>query len=373
MLKKYWKIIVVVVFVIALAIAGYFLEQYLTASNNPAVSPNGNQNQNSAPNSSSTDLSQNKETIKKESEQQVFDFIFTGTSSNDIIYLTPEGRVYRLSDGEDQKLSDQTLSALNKISASPSQQKILAAFGDPSQPKWLIFDLIDKAWRPLPNNIIEAIWGQNDNEIIAIVQENNLKNLTRIKINQTPAASEIILRNFLFNDISLILAAPQTLLIAEKPASFYAGRAWQLNLKTSELSLVFGPSQGLYLKQTADRSHILKFDSTNHLSVSDQNDISYQTLPEKCDSSGQSLYCFIPLSWADDKNWPDDYLQKNLYTEDQLFILDDQGQKTISLGGQKIDGLKPTIIKDSLYFLNRRDNNLYKIESVVKATTPTSF
>ncbi|MDP2705601.1 MAG: hypothetical protein Q8O49_00115 [bacterium] len=375
MLKKYWKIIIIAFFVIALTVAGYSIKKYFDAKNTPI-----NQEPGTAinPTSTSTLISENgdKAVLKKISEQPVFDFFATGSSTNEIIYVTPSGEVYQANEGNDDQLSKQTFNAINSIAASPSRQKILAAFGDPNQPQWLIFDLIDKTWRPLSNTVKRAVWGNNDDEIIALNQQNGSEDLIKLKTDQNPFAQEMLWRNFSFQDINLIFVAPQTIIISEKPMFSHQSRAWEFNTKTSEINLVFGPVNGLLLSQTADRSLVMKFDNTNYLSIiSPTQTASYQTLPEKCENAAEGIYCFLPISWPEENNWPDDYFQKRLYTEDQLFIFNNEGNKIFNLDeNEKIDGLKPTVVNNSLYFLNRRDSSLYQLSSLNTAiTTPTAY
>lgn len=375
MIKKYWKIIVVALFVIALAVAGYSIKKYFDSKNAP-VNSQIEASTSSTSTSESTSENGDKVFLEKISDQPAFDFFVTGSSTHEIIYVTLSGEVYRANKTNDDQLSKQTFSAINSIAASPSRQKILAAFGDPNQPQWLIFDLIDKAWRPLPNTVKQAVWGNDDNEIIATNEQGDIKNLVRMKINQNPFTEEILWRNFFFQDVNLIFAPPQTVIISEKPMFSHQGRAWEFNIKTSEISLIFGPANGLLLGQTTDRSLIMKFDNTDYLSIiSPTQTASYQTLPEKCGGAAGEIYCFLPISWSEKNNWPDDYFQKKLYTEDQLFLFNDGGNKIINLNNdKKIDGLRPTAANDSLYFLNRRDNSLYQLSSLSKAeAVPTSF
>jgi len=362
MLKRYWKIIIVAFFVIALALVGYFAKQYFSAKNKPE-NPTVTSSDLISSSSTADNQPSEKISLKKISDRPVFDFFGVSTTTEEIIYVTPSGEVYRASENEDTQLSKQSFSALNSIAPSPDRQKILAAFGDPNQPQWLVFDLIDKAWRPLPNTIRQAIWGANSNEVIVISQKNANKDLVRLKVGQNSFSEDVIWANFPLQDIDLIYISAQTLLIAEKPAFFHKGRAWELNLKTNELSLAFGPAYGLWLRQTIDRTLVMKYDNNDYLSiVSPTKTASWQTLPEKCESGEGKIYCFLPISWPENAEWPDDYIQKTTFTEDQFFVFEENGDKSLGLGNnEKIDGLKPTIIKDSLYFLNRRDSSLYQL------------
>lgn len=360
-LKKYRKIIIIAVFAVALAAAGFFIKNYLDAKNDPSQPAEAlldNPTSTAAlPDANADEAS--KPVLKKISEQPVFDFFSISSSTEEMIYVTPAGEVFRASDNEDDRLSQQTFNALNSIAPSPDGRKILAAFGDPSQPQWLIFDLAEKVWRPIPNTISQAVWGNDDKEIIAVSRQN----LIRLKINQNAFTEEVLWRNFSFQDVNLIFLPPQTVLIAEKPAFFHEGRAWEFNFKTAELSAVFGPAPGLFIRQATDRSTILKFDDIDDLSIINRGRIiHYETLPSKCEMSQGIPYCFLPLGRPDGINWPDDYFQKNFYTEDQLFIFDEQGARLIDLEtSEKIDGLKPIRRQNALYFINRRDNSLYRL------------
>ena len=323
--------------------------------------------------------------LKQISEEKVFDF-WTDKDTGEIYYITPTGKIMGAKDGPDPEISSQTLDALNFIEVAPGDKKILAAFGSPHAPNWGIFDLIDKVWRPLPAEIVNATWGTKDSELIGIVKNGNDLNLARVDLAKTPPTYKILIKDFRFKDVKLTFRNPETLIISEKPSAFYAGRVWNLDLKKLNLAALLRLEKGLTIKWTKDKSIAFKFSSSNGLFFSDGGFLKKQlqavflTLPEKCGgeanvaASSSLVYCFVPQQGFPQKsNLPDDYYQNKFFSVDDLFVLKIDAVKNEIAeiknplmsrfnGAPAIDGLNPQVLNNSLYFVNRYDNYLYEFK-----------
>src|ERR1051325_10384303 len=159
--------------------------------------------------------------IKLVSDTQVFDYWLP--ASGNPYYLDQYGHVFSGSLEKDTEVSEESFSALNRIEVSPDQNEVLAAFGNPAAPSWGIFDGLDKAWRPLPQNIINATWGVDSTKLYAIAASGQSYELAQIDISKNPAALKTLAANFHLKDVDLKLKDTQTLLLVEKPSANYPG------------------------------------------------------------------------------------------------------------------------------------------------------
>jgi hypothetical protein len=321
--------------------------------------------------------------LKKISENEVFDF-WVIPSTGEVFYLTPLGQVFSAKEGPDLEISSQSITALNFIEISPDGEKILAAFGNPIEPSWGIFDSRDKTWQPLPSEITNATWGLKDTELFAIIKNKSEVNLANVDLSKTPPAYKVILKDFRFKDIKLAFKSPNTLLILEKPSAFYAGRLWRLDLKTLSLNLLLSPEKGLLFNQLADQSANLKFSSPNNFFILGENlenlvPVIFSTLPSKC-SRSRPLYCFAPQNIPTDTTLPDDYFKRRFLSIDSLYSIDIVSADTELLFQSNnndfpaIDGEHPTYSyrENNIYFKNRFDNGLYrlKVEKIKEQEAP---
>lgn len=336
---------------------------------NLPIAPSGDnlpgQNQN---NSSSTGATP---TLTKISENPVFDY-WVDLQTQEIYYLNPDGQVFSAKKGADLQITQQKLSALNFIELSPSGQRVLAAFGDPRLPQWGIFDTIDKAWRPLPDNILNATWAGDSNTLIGFIKNDNNINLSTVGLTQGQPTYKILVKDLRLQDISVNLLTPNNLIISEKPSSDYPGRVWNLNTKDLSIHQLFSPENGLTLKTSRDKKMMFVFSKSggfrmlNAATLSLTTPVPFSTLPSKCSPDSTTIYCFVP---ADDgfknANLPDDYFKQKIHTQDTLYKIDigsdDVSLIPLSLNTGAIDAKNPLVNSGMLYFINQYDNSLYSL------------
>lgn len=309
--------------------------------------------------------------LKKISELEVFDF-WVVPGNSEIYYLTPEGKIYAAKQGPDTDLSLQAINALNVVSPSPNREKILASFGDPQSPQWAIFDSIDRVWRPLTGGILTATWGEDSDQIIAIVENKEGRNLVKIDIGQNPPASQTLINNLVFNDINLVFQSPQNLFLTEKPAYNYEGRVWRIDLKTLLINTFIDKEAGLMVDWSADRHFRFHYSLKNKFYVVDERDGRsfpgfFTTWPSKCVNQASTTYCFTPEEIPSQTKIPDDYLQRRFYSVDNLMALDQATGSWQSILESNVgtlpalDAYHPQYLNGSLYFVNRYDNSLYQL------------
>jgi hypothetical protein len=314
--------------------------------------------------------------LVKISETPAFDY-WIDIQTKEIYYIAQDGKIWSAKNGEDLKISDQKLTALNSIEIEPSGQKILAAFGDPRAPQWAIFDVIDGTWKPLPSEVTEATWGANPNEVIAMLKNLNGQSLVKLDVSKNPPSQKIIIGNFYFYDVKLKFIPPNQLMLVENGSASYNSRVWQLDLKSLSFNLMFSPTQGLDFSSNLEKSLFFEYSgSDSNFYVLDRNLKTYPpaiftTMSSKCDraanASSTAIYCFGFQEVPEDKTLPDDYLEKNFFSTDNLYFLTLSSGDVRSLllsnrgGVPPIDGKNPQFFDGKLYFINRYDNMLYSL------------
>lgn len=313
--------------------------------------------------------------LEKISDYPAFDF-WMNNDTKEIFYITADGKIYNAKDGPDLDMSLQTIGALNKIEASPSGKLILASFGDPNAPQWGIFDSVDKVWKPQPSYISITTWGENDSKLIATLREGTKINLSEVDISKNPYSTKKIFDDFGIKNALLSYISPQKLIITERASFYYPGRVWQLNLKTLSFNLILAPESGLMLGFSQNKDVVFKYSSPFEFFVLDNNFQSktanfFKTFPDKCTFSASTTYCFVPdnIPWSGilpNTVLPDDYLKNKLYTIDTLNTISEKDELGIVLieeskNSERIDGRHPIAEGKNIYFINKYDNQLYRL------------
>ena len=308
----------------------------------------------------------------KISENPVFDY-WVDAQTQEIYYLNPDGQIFSAKSGADLEITQQKLSAPNFIKLSPNGQRVLMAFGDPRLPQWGVFDVIDKAWRPLPENILNTTWGGNSDTLLSFVKNGNNINLSSVGISQNPPTYKILLKDMRFQDVRLDSLSSNSLIIEENSSVTYAGRIWNLNLKDLSLSSLFSPESGLMVRISLDKMVLFIFSSSGGFRILDTKTLGlatplpFSTLPSKCSPDSVVIYCFVPQDDAfRNAALPDDYFQNKFRTKDILYKInlatDDVGPVALpGNAGDLIDAKNPFVSGGNLYFINRYDNSLYSL------------
>lgn len=313
--------------------------------------------------------------LKKISDQPVLNFWILNDTGN-IFYFNEEGRVFMANEGADQIQSNQIINALNRAYLSPNQKKVLAAFGDPRRPQWGIFDAIDKIWRPLPAEIVNAAWFSNSDSLIAVVKTAAGDDLITVDLTKNPPTYKTIIKNIAFWDVILQTASPNKILIMEKPTGLLQNRLWQLDTKTLNFSPLFSSQTGLIIIPSTDKTVFFKFNSPNRFSILNQNfeefePLSFTTLPEKCTLKEITIYCFAPKEdFPNNQIMPDAYFQNKFQTIDSLVVFNfSTTTKTFynfsspwtSVINEPVDAINPQYLGGKIYFINRYDGFLYEL------------
>lgn len=314
--------------------------------------------------------------LKKLSDSPVVGY-WASKNSNDVYYLTNDGYVMSAKEGPDVDVLKQQVSGVIKVEGSPSGNKALVAFGGATSPQWAVFDAQDKAWRPLPSNIVSATWGTTDAGIVATMRSaGNTIALTYITLSKTPYDIKTIAKDFRLNSVTFAVKSIDELYIMERPSALAQTRVWLLNLKTSVLTQVLNPANGLTLVPGSNGDVLFRFSSPSNFAVLNRSlgitqPFPFATLPQKCDGARTAVFCFIPKTdslFNSSTSLPDDYLMKKIYSSDDLYRLDlVTGEDTLIISGDSsnapaLDAQGVRTRGTSTYFINRYDNYLYAVQ-----------
>lgn len=291
-----------------------------------------------------------------------------------VYYISTDGKIYQADEGEDKLLLGQGVD--NLISAKPSARgrRVLASFGDPNAPQWAVYDVVDGFWRPLSEDIREATFGKNEEEIYAITRNGGDLNLVRIDFSRNPYVTSIILKDFRFYDVLLAWYGSDKLLVQERPSANLNVRAWAFDVKKKKMSVLEAGQKGLMIRPLSESDYDLKFVSESGFGLFNKAGdevapVLFNTLPNKCTGLGGYVYCFAPTEIPDNIKLPDDYLMGRFRSEDDLYAVDglsgDADPAPIWRSGEdrapKIDAYLPTYYKSNLYFINKYDNLVYRM------------
>lgn len=373
-MKLSYKIsIAVAILIVVVGVVWYFLKG--TSSPPPSSLPEGGEvalpeSPSATSSPSTTGEGDGISALIPLSESPVFSFWVS--PAGEVYYLTTEGQVYAAREGPDLEISRQVIEALNSVTVSPSRQLILAAFGDPLNPSWGIFDAVDGVWRPLPQTIRSVTWGADDQTLFGTVQNGAQTSFARItRANDAFTITELI-RGFALYDTRLTFVPPQNLFFAELPSASHQSGVWKLDTQTLSLNLALSPAAGRVIQWTSQGEIALisegrqRFVMRDPLTLEEKAPVPFFTLPEKCGAYGDVLYCFIPQNSNDAVALPDDYLSRAWYSLDILFALDlrtgELRQHPIAAPyNSTLDGIRPRVLDGSLYFINRYNNTLYRM------------
>jgi hypothetical protein len=308
---------------------------------------------------------------KRFSDTQAF-FAWASASMGDVLYITPVGTIFSAREGPDLEVSTQSFTALNRVEPSVDGNRLLAAFGDPRNPDWRVFDTLDRAWHPLQPGIVSASWG-GQSDIFVLIRGEHGTALQRIDISRSPHVATTLIADFRLTDVTLLSLSSTTLLIAQRPSALVKGTVWQFDTRTSLLAAVLPQAAGRTVGATQDRSILFSFSAPDQFTIVDRSfqelvPVPFWTLPMKCGGNASVVYCFAPSSLPAKPVpvIPDDYLSKRLHTIDDLYRID-LGTGTIesvftardSESSPLIDGASAIVSEGSIYFINAADGNLY--------------
>lgn len=312
-------------------------------------------------------------TLTSLADEPVFDY-WVNPSTREVYYLTPEGAVFKALAGDDRALSLQTFEQVRFVVPSPDTQSALLSFGSRKEPQWGVFNVIDEAWRPLPEGIRVASWAGRSDQLIAITDQGGVRALVIIDLARPSSDTRAIITPFHYYDVELRALSTSSTLMTELPSANHQGRAWLIDVPRKQLHAIIQPTNGLMLTPGFPNPQALFYSASPSGFRILRHNLSllapafFTTLATKCSASATEVLCFAPERFLPEgPTLPDDYLMGAVRESDTLYRISiDSGEINTLLesgGAGDIDGLRPLSLEGvGVYFMNRNDRSLWVLQ-----------
>lgn len=328
-------------------------------------------------------------------------------AKNNITMIRPDGVIIAITDQASSTLSGTAIPNVLSASFSHDGKKILVNSGEAANPKTNIFDVTSKIWTSAPQGMQSPQWAPSGYQIAYLTQlASGSLSLATIDASNLKKASVVKL-SLHATDMSLQWIAQNQFILSDKPTSQNSGSLWLFDATKGTLTPVayeqagtesiWGNTKdgvlGLVMK-SLDKSASLRLLQP---SGTIYHAVSIVTLPSKCSfatgttSSTSSmatssktvttttsyLYCGIPLDSTALSNaqLPDDYNMMSLFTSDVIVRVN------ITTGGedelwndpsQNMDVSDLKLFNNSVFFINRYDQKIYKLTLTSQGSTSTT-
>ncbi|MGC8775766.1 MAG: hypothetical protein ACP5QN_00400 [Minisyncoccia bacterium] len=366
----------------------------------PPINPPGNnfsQNNNFYNNQGISAVSK----VKKVSDIKVLNY--TVNKNGEVILIDESGKIIKKS-GPNEEIIYNPGASFNfykNISFSPDSSKIIFNFKDSAS----IFDVSSKTWSQI-KKLNSKIAISLENKAAYFKTENGKNNIYQLDLTKKDASpTKLLETNFL--DSELIWKDKENLLITTKPSSLNVNYVWLFNVKNKTLSVIYD-YLGLYLNWNEEAKGGTIFYS-GELGKGGEfylvapnfklQKLNFITLPSKCNfykplskenfqsnnptstnptstttstankkpSEDIFLICAVPRDQdvLQEKLVIDDYITKNLYTEDNIYKINVKNGLTETVFSDQnkyFDVDKIKVLNNKVFFVNRFDNNLYEID-----------
>jgi len=297
--------------------------------------------------------------------EPVFDYWINKMDKS--VYFSDEiGNISKISEGQAENISSQTLIKLNKIVPSFDGTRIFAKFNYPNMPTFSVFDTVTKNWQPLPATTIAAAWAPNSDELMYLDDKSlNITNFTSKKTSKVIDMTQ--------KEVNLDWVSDSTVLISTVGSINTNSSLWSLNLKTKNIIPLIRDEQGLTTKWFQNNNLGIKLHNIKRMPFTSLVDTSgsvlatfnFVTMPSKCTAELTSLYCAVPNNLKSGINLPDDYLKKALYFSDTIYLIDSAADTATILYNPdtiEIDAEHLELFNGSLLFRNRIDGKIYNLK-----------
>ncbi|MBU6500453.1 MAG: hypothetical protein KGJ89_01315 [Patescibacteria group bacterium] len=330
-------------------------------------------------------------------------------AQNNAILVRPTGQIIKVSSGNPSVLSSSAIAGLIRADFSYDGKKILAVFGDSSNPQESVFDIDSKSWQPLAQGLLSTTWSPDDYKIayFSNINGSSALSLQTLDISNSKAkAVELMKLNV--QDQILDWISPNNIIMSDRGSAFTSGSVWLIDTKNKTLSQLVNGYSGMesIWSRSAGMGLLLSGNSLTNvggkLSLTNPegnviNSLTFLTLPSKCTfdteiqnptstvststtatttkSAAQKqppvtvknyLYCAVPrdsqkLSVS---SLPDDYEKMALFTLDNFYKIDLSSGNVTSVFAdlnQKLDAKNLGVFNNTLLFINRYDSLVYAI------------
>ena len=307
--------------------------------------------------------------IKALTANRVFAY-WINKNTETMYYLTDEGEIYKLAQGgTEQKLSGQPIQNLRAVSPSPDGPMAIVSFGQGERIFFSAFNSVRLSWQPLPAGALAAAWDPTGTKI-AYLEHAGLSAALKILSLADAKIQEVTKINV--EDAELSWVVPKEIYLTSRPSANYPGSVLGVNLEQKTVRVVVRDEPGLMVLWSQSGPWGIKFSLRGRRPVTEIIDGNGQmvgawpfapTLPVKCLAENVFFYCGAPRSMGPRDIWPDDYLQRRIYSKDDVVFWNASTSQTaivIQAEQGPFDVIQLSLLGNKLFFVNRYDGKLYE-------------
>ncbi|GEM_PF-7018949 len=237
-----------------------------------------------------------------------------------------------------------------------------------------LFDSEKEAWTSIPYSFSSASFSPDES---SIVFSNRSEGIYTVSIFDVDDIDDVqVEAQFKFTDMNVVWIKNTSLLLYPSTSYNFYGTAWIFNTSTHRMTKLFS-GKGLDVL-TDNQNYLARFSSLNPLTIridvfdidgsASPSTLSLSTISSKCVFDGDnSMICGVPYILSKDSGiqLPDSYMQRNLYTKDEIYMFNLQDSSSeLIFGGKNIslDITSPVTRNGFFYFINRLDSKLYRLD-----------
>lgn len=296
---------------------------------------------------------------------------WVNSKTNAVYYATPEGKILKtFGDGRDEVVSDQTLADLHSIISSPDGTRMVASFNYPLRETFALFDTTTNSWERLPEDVAAVAFDPGSQKL-AYLKNSSVSGSSGLYVVTLGDRKTTQILPFVVADGILAWQTPNELYLLPKPTARVLPEVFAIDISKKIVRPVLGANGIMYalLSQDFGLQLVANGRADFSLQLTDGgghplNTLPFLTLPSKCASSENVLYCAVPASFPLRAELPDDYLKEKFFTHDAFVSYDiaTGGTSLLPELSSSVDADQLIIQDNKILFRNRADGKIYSFE-----------
>ncbi len=406
-MKKIFIVLIVVSAIIILGVGGYYLRSRQQAPQ-PAAQETGTlppvQTQTTQPAGVQTSGQATTGAQRPAAVAQEKALYYSVDKGNNTILVQEDGKILKASGGKSEILSGNAMAGFRKAYFSYDGKRVLALSFDG---KANIFDVDQKKWTSVSGVFQDAAWSPSDRRVALLsVPSGGASSISTLNADDAKA-KPVEVTKINQRDMTINWPYASKIFLGDEPSGNWASSLFSLDVGSKTFSLILenrlglqtiwsfsSPAVGLsFFAGTTGRGGELRLIDQNGRQIQTFNFI---TFPSKCafynkavtaktpttqstssatstktaaapQQTAPTLVCAIPGDQSALQNnlLPDSYLKKSIFTSDNFVEIDiSTGNLKALLGdaGQDMDADDLKVFNQSVFFINRYDQNVYSFQ-----------
>lgn len=320
--------------------------------------------------------------IGKVSEDDVLQAVLVRDSEM-IRYYAVDGTVWDIdSKGKNKKqISNKSLPGLQSVSWSPDGTRVITSFLQNGKNDFFVYDYQTKQGTKLKENLDTVKWDSIGAKIIYKYFDQKTNQRT-LNVANPDGADWKTLADIPFKNLT-IASVPQTSLVSfwNTPAAADETVLQVVGISGGNVEKIFSGKFGVDYLWSRDGNSALvsSLNEKNGKKITlgiikrngEYQDLNIPTMVSKCvwSADNKTVYYALPGEIPENSILPDDYMARKFYSADTFWKVDvttGKKERISELNNikEKYDVSKPFLFEGEtkLFFINRIDRNLYKIE-----------